>query len=141
MARAEITFDLDHPPERVFDYVADVRNEARWQKDMLSVEMIGGGPVGERTEFDTVYRLFGPMRLVLQEYRRPTHLVFLGTGPRMWMRFVMDVAPQAAGSQVTFGIDMRPRGVLRPLSPLLRAGLPREMAKRPGQFRDALASA
>lgn len=138
MAKAQITFGLDRPPGVVFDYIADVRNESEWQKDMLSVEKIGEGPVGEGTEFETNYRLFGRMRLVLEDVDRPNHLVFVGTGPRMRMRFVMDIAAQEGGSRVTFALDMRPRGLLLPLGPLLRLGLPRELAKRPDQFRAAL---
>ena len=141
MPTAEITFDLDHPPETVFDYIADVRNEQEWQQDLRRADKITDGPVGDGTVFETDYRLFGKMRLELQDVRRPEHLVFLGSGPRMWMRFVMDVAPRDGGSAVTFALDMRPRGVLRPMAPLLSLGLPREMAKRPEQFRAALAGA
>ena len=141
MATGTITFGVDQPPEVVFDYVADIRNEASWQKDIRSVEKVGDGPVGEGTVFETDYRMFGRMRIVLHDCRRPSHLVFDGEGPRMWMHFVMDVEPRDGGSRVTFALDMRPRGVLRPLGPLLKAGLPRELAKRPEQFRAALASA
>jgi uncharacterized protein YndB with AHSA1/START domain len=140
MAKTTISFDVDEPPERVFDYIADVRNERRWQKDMLSVEKVTDGPVGEGTVFDTRYRAFGRMRLALEDYRRPEHLVFAGRGPRLWMRFVMVVEPRDGGSRVTFDVDMKPRGVLRAFAPLLTLGLPREMAKRPDQFRAALAA-
>jgi carbon monoxide dehydrogenase subunit G len=135
-----ITFDLDVPPERVFDFIADVRNEQSWQTSLQSVEKVGDGPIGDGTVFETRYRAFGPLRLETEEYRRPEHLVFIGTGPRMWMRFEMDVEPREAGSRVTFDVDMRPRGMLRALTPLLSLGLPREMAKRPGQLRAALAA-
>jgi len=141
MATGTVTFDLDQPPEQVFDYIADIRNEAKWQKDMLSVEKLGDGPVGEGTEFDTNYRLFGRMRIVLRDVRRPEHVAMDGEGPRMRMHFTMDVAPHEGGSRVTFLLDMRPRGVLAPLGPLLTLGLPRELAKRPEQFRAALANA
>jgi len=140
MPETQITFDLDYPPGTVFDHIADVRNESRWQHDLKSAEKVTDGPVGEGTVFETDYRLFGKMRLELQDVRRPEHLVFVGAGPRMWMRFVMDVAARDAGSRVSFQLEMRPRGALRLLSPLLAAGLPREMAKRPDQFRAALAS-
>jgi uncharacterized protein YndB with AHSA1/START domain len=136
-----ISFELPEPPERVFDYIADVRNEEKWQKDLRRVEKTSDGPVGNGTTFDTEYRGFGPMLLTLQEYRRPEHLVFLGEGPRMWMRFVMDVAPAGSGSRVTFFIDMKPRGAFKLFTPLLALGLPKEMAKRPEQFRAALAAA
>jgi uncharacterized protein YndB with AHSA1/START domain len=134
-----ISFGLDEPPERVFDYIADVRNELRWQKDLLRAEKTGPGPLGDGTTFDTEYRGFGRMTLTLSEYRRPEHLVFLGEGPRMWMRFEMDVAERPGGSQVTFAIDMRPQGAFKLFTPLLSLGLPKEMAKRPQQFREALA--
>jgi hypothetical protein len=81
------------------------------------------------------------MGLTLEDVRRPQHLVFVGEGPRMWMRFVLDVAPNDAGSTVRSQLDMRPRGILSLFAPLLRVGLPRELAKRPGQFRAALAAA
>src|SRR5581483_5133103 len=103
MARAEITFDLDHPPEEVFDCIADVRNELRWQKDIKRAEKVTEGPLGEGTVFEADYRLFGPMRLELKDVRRPEHLVFDGVGPRMRMTFVMDVASVGAGgSRVSF---------------------------------------
>jgi uncharacterized protein YndB with AHSA1/START domain len=142
MARTRITFDLDHPPEQVFDYIADVRNELEWQHDLRRAEKVTDGPIGEGTVFETDYRLFGKMRLDLEDVQRPQHLVFLGDGPRMWMRFVLDVAARDAGSRVTFDVDMRPKGAFKLVAvPMLAAGLRREMAKRPGQFRDALAAA
>jgi carbon monoxide dehydrogenase subunit G len=140
MANTEISFDLDHPPEDVFDYIADVRNELRWQKDLKRAEKVTDGPVGDGTVFETDYRLFGPMRLTLEEVRRPEHLVFVGEGPRMSMNFVLDVSAREGGSRVSFKVDMQPRGSLKPFAPLLRFGLPREMAKRPAQFRAALAA-
>jgi uncharacterized protein YndB with AHSA1/START domain len=139
MPTASISFHLDQPPERVFDYIADIRNEREWSKDMKRAELATDGPLGDGSVFETDYRGFGAMRIELQEYRRPEHLVFAGDGPRMRMRFVMDVAPQDGGSRVTFGIDMQPRGPMKVMTPLLKLGMPRELAKRPQQFRDALA--
>ena len=141
MPTATISFDLDDPPERVFDYIADVRNEQRWQKDMLRAEKTSDGPLGDGTTFDTEYRGFGRMTLTLREYRRPEHVVIDGDGPRVRMHFVMDVvARDGGGSHVTFFIDMRPRGPFTLVTPLLALGMPREMAKRPAQFRAALAA-
>jgi uncharacterized protein YndB with AHSA1/START domain len=133
-----ITFHLDAPTERVFDYVADIRNEAEWSKDITSVRLVGDGPVGQGTEFDTVYRGFGAMRLVISEYRRPEHLVIDGDGPRIAMHFELDLAPEGGGTSVTMLVDMKLRGAFKALEPMLKLGMPREMAKRPGQFAAAL---
>src|SRR4051794_14890744 len=108
MPTTSITFDLDQPPETVFHYIADIRNESEWSKDMKSAVLVGDGPLGDGSVFETEYRMFGKMRIVLSEYRRPEHLVFDGDGPKMAMHFVMDIAPTETGSsRVTFFIDMR----------------------------------
>jgi hypothetical protein len=87
---------------------------------MLRAEKTSDGPVGDGTTFETAYRGFGRMALTIREYRRPEHVVVDGDGPRVRMHFVMDVAARdAGGSHVT---------------------LPREMAKRPAQFRAASAA-
>jgi uncharacterized protein YndB with AHSA1/START domain len=132
------TFHLDAPPERVFDYIEDVRNEAEWSEDIETVTMVGAGPVGEGTVFDTEYRGFGPVRLELREYRRPDHLVFVGDGSRVEMHFSLDLEREDGGSRVTMDVDIRPRGAFRLLTPVLKLGMPREMAKRPGQLRAVL---
>jgi hypothetical protein len=109
MPATTIAFDLEDPPERVFDYVADSATSG----------------AGRRTS---------------SGWRRRA-LVFLGEGPRMWLRFAMDVAARdGGGSHVTFAVDMRPQGAFKLFSPLLSLGLPREVAKRPQQFREALAA-
>ena len=129
-----ITFHLDAPPERVFDYIADIRNEAEWSKDITSVKLVTDEPIGEGTEFDTVYRGFGAMHLEISEYRRPEHLVIDGDGSRMGMHFEMNLVPEGEGTSVTMTVDMRMRGVWRAMEPMLKLGMPREMAKRPKQF-------
>ena len=129
-----ITFHLDAPPERVFDYIADIRNEAEWSKDITSVELVSDGPIGQGTEFDTVYRGFGEMRLVISEYRRAAHLTIDGDGPRLAMHFAMDLAPDGDGTIVTMLVDMKFRGAFKALSPMIKLGMPREMAKRPKQL-------
>jgi hypothetical protein len=98
-----IAFHLDAPPERVFDYIADIRNEAEWSKDITSVALVGDGP-------------------------------------RIAMHFAMDLAPEGDGTNVTMTVDMRLHGAWRPLAPMLKLGMPREMAKRPKQFGAALAA-
>lgn len=138
MPKHTLTFHLDVPPERVFDYIADVRNEAEWSPEIKSVEKVGDEPVGDGTVFETVYRGFGRLRIVLTEYRRPEHLFFDCEGPRIHMDFAMDVAPADGGSSVTMLVEMRLRGVFKLLTPVLAAGLPREMAKRPAQFSAVL---
>ena len=42
---------LDCSPERAFDYLSDLGNEAEWNPDMDHIEKLTDGPVGVRTKW------------------------------------------------------------------------------------------
>ena len=50
MARIEGEIVIDRPVEEVFDFVADERNEPRYNPQMLRAEQISSGPIGLGTE-------------------------------------------------------------------------------------------
>ena len=51
MARIEGQIVINRPVEVVFDFVADERNEPRFNPQMRRVEQISAGPIGLGTEF------------------------------------------------------------------------------------------
>jgi uncharacterized protein YndB with AHSA1/START domain len=51
MARVEGEIIIHRPVEEVFDFVADERNEPRYNPRMLDVELITDGPIGLGTRF------------------------------------------------------------------------------------------
>jgi hypothetical protein len=51
MARIEGDVVINRPVEEVFDFVADQRNEPRYNPRMLRAEKISPGPIGLGTRF------------------------------------------------------------------------------------------
>ena len=80
MSTATFHAHMDRSAEELFDLLADVRNEPRWQPDVIEVTKVSDGPVGAGTEFDGRYRGFGEMRIQVTEYERPGHLRFTAEG-------------------------------------------------------------
>jgi uncharacterized protein YndB with AHSA1/START domain len=77
MARVEGEIIISRPVEEVFDFVADERNEPRYNPRMLSAEKTSDGPVGAGTRFRTELKTMGrPMPMVVEftGYERPRRL-------------------------------------------------------------------
>jgi uncharacterized membrane protein len=51
MAQVEGEIVIERPIEDVFDFVADERNEPRYNPQMISVEQLSDGPIGLGTQF------------------------------------------------------------------------------------------
>ncbi|WP_083266460.1 SRPBCC family protein [Arthrobacter sp. U41] len=68
---------IGRPPSEVFDFVADERNEPRYNPRILRVEKVTGGAIGNGTQFKvttTSRRRLLTMLLETTEYHRPTRL-------------------------------------------------------------------
>ena len=59
MAPVEGEIIINRPVQEVFDFVADERNEPRYNPRMLSVEQISDGPIGAGTRFRTKPKAIG----------------------------------------------------------------------------------
>jgi hypothetical protein len=52
-------FFINRPPAEVFAYVTHIPNNAEWQKDVLSAEILSEGPVGVGTKASLTRRAMG----------------------------------------------------------------------------------
>ena len=74
MARVEGEITINRPVEGVFDFVADERNELRYNPRMVRAELISEGPIGVGTRFRAELRTMGrtvPMTVEFTGYERP----------------------------------------------------------------------
>lgn len=126
------------PAEEVFDFLADTRNEQRWNPNVVRVVKTSTGPVGRGSTFEGRYRRGGTMRFEITHYDRPARLGFRGGGRRMGLVATVEVTPEAGGTAVSMRGEMSPRGVLRLLGPLMRPILERQYADVVRRFRDAI---
>src|SRR4029450_5389634 len=56
------TIEIDRPPEDVFAYATDLVRFGEWQKDVVRLELHGGGPLGGGSRFTTTRQLGGVAR-------------------------------------------------------------------------------
>ena len=122
MARVEREIIIERPVEEVFDFVDDEGNEPRYNPRMVHAEQISSGPIGVGTKFQTELRTMGwtmPMTVKFTGFERPRRLESNTTSPMMETEGALRFDPVPGGTRMRWWWDVRPRGVLRLMSPLV----------------------
>lgn len=108
------------PPERVFDTVADARNEPAYNPDMAHAEKLTSGPIGAGTRFRTSIGRAGTEYLIeWTDYDRPRRLGQHTTSPMMETSGTMTFAPEGEGTRMSWDWQVHPKGAFRLLGPLV----------------------
>lgn len=126
---------VDRPAEEVFDFLADVRNEERWNPNVVRIESASDGPLAVGDTFEGVYRRGGRMRFELVEALRPRRLVFHGGGRQMTLLATLELERVDSATRVRMKGELRPRGLLKLLAPLVRGPIERQYGTVAESFR------
>ena len=122
MARVEGEIIIYRPVEEVFDFVADERNEPRYNPLMRDAEQISEGPIGVGTRFRTELETMGrtmPMIVEFTGYERPRRLASVTRSSMMETEGALTFESVPGGTRMRWSWDVRPRGVLRLMAPLV----------------------
>ncbi len=122
MARIEGQITIGRPVEVVFDYVADQTNEPRYNPKMVRAEKETAGPIGKGTRFRSAVRSGGRTAEMLIEntgYDRPRLLVSTTTMKQMDIAYTLKFEPVSDGTRMRWCGEVRPKGGLRLLGPLV----------------------
>ena len=111
MTVIESTVLIQRPPEEVFDYLSDPRNELEWNPKVKVMEKLTDGPVGVGTTFRAKWTKSGVVTLECREYDRPRHWRFVNGGP-LSVDFSVDLTPESGGTRFTSRFDATPHGFL-----------------------------
>jgi uncharacterized protein YndB with AHSA1/START domain len=119
MAPLVSTIEIARPPEEVFAFATDPLRFAEWQRDVVSVRMVGD------SRFTTTRRISGADRTMTQEITRnepPRFWAAQGVdGPiRPHATIAVEPANDGTRSRVTFSLDFEGHGLGVPLVPLVR---------------------
>jgi hypothetical protein len=129
------TVTIARPVDEVFDAMADARNEIHWNDQVSASSLVGSEPIGGGSEFRTVNR-GRPYRARISRYERPASLGFDVTGDTMDIRAEFRfLAEGPAAASLTASFDMRPKGVMRVLLPLMSPLLRRDFPKQGEAFK------
>ena len=135
-ARGEVR--IEAPPEAVFDYLADARNEPHWLPGAKRVMKATDGPVDLRTRFEGEYARAGRVALELVEFERPRRLTFRAKARLVEFDDVVELTPDGSGTRLTARMVAQPRGVMRLLSPMMAKTMRQQFAANWTHLRDAL---
>ena len=124
MARVEDEIIIHRAIEEVFDFVADERNEPRYNSRMVSAVMISDGPIGLGTRFRAELKTIGrtmPMTVEFTGYERPWRLASLTRSSMMETEGAVTFESVPDGTRMRWSWDVRPRSVLRLMAPVVGA--------------------
>jgi hypothetical protein len=121
MARIEGEIMISRPVGEVFDFVADERNEPRYNPRMVRAEMLTPEPVGLGSRFRADMRTRPRPVVTTTEntgYDRPRRLASTTRLATMDIRGALTFDPVPGGTRMRWSWDMVPRGLLKLMSPL-----------------------
>ena len=122
MAKIEGQITIGRPVEVVFDYVADQTNEPQYNPNMVRAEKETEGPIGKGTRFKSAVRSGRRTVELLIEttgYDRPRLLTSSTTMKQMDIAYTLTFEPVADGTRLRWSGEVRPKGGLRLLGPLV----------------------
>ena len=138
--RLDMKVRVNAPVDQLFELMADPETEESWNPDALEVRRIDRGPIGPGAQWQGRYKGIGTVHIKLDEYEPPSRLVFSITGSRMDMHWAFRLAPDGAATQLGAAAELRPKGAMRLLSPLMGPMMRRTFSQRPDQLAAGVAA-
>lgn len=113
---------IARPVEDVFDFVADERNEPKYNPRMVRAEKLTPGPVRRGTRWvATVMSRGRPLDMAMEvtEYDRPARLATMTMMSTAQVNGALTFQPDPAGTRMRWSWDLRPKGLFRLLTPVI----------------------
>jgi carbon monoxide dehydrogenase subunit G len=122
MATIEGEIYIERPPEVVFDFVADERNEPRYNPKMTAVSLVSTPPIGDGSRFTATMksraRTF-TMMIEFTDFERPTRLGSVSTVGPMRTVGALTFEPKGSGTLLSWSWNIRLRGVTKLAAPIV----------------------
>jgi len=121
---------IDSPPEKVFDTLADVRNDARWNSRVSGADLRTPEPIGSGSRFAMVNG-GTPYDVTITTHDRPSRLVLEAHGkPDLTIAYTL--TPAGDGTDLESDFEFRPTGAQKLLftlvGPVIRREIPKQFA-------------
>lgn len=123
--RVSATTKIRATPEQVWDFIADVENDIRWQEAAVWTKVTTPGPVGLGTRVEHVGKMLGmriPTTGAVTVFEPPRRFGYDATvrGLSAPMRMRYEIEPDDAGSRLTLSSESRLAGPMRLLEGVMR---------------------
>ena len=138
MIHAQGSAEIAVPPERVFDYLADARNEPDWLPGAKNIAKTSDGEIGLGTTFRGEYARAGAIEVEIVEFERPSRLTFRGRAKGMTFDDAIRLAPSGAGTRLDAEMRTAPRGLFKLLAPMMGRVIQKQFAANWAHLKRAL---
>jgi uncharacterized protein YndB with AHSA1/START domain len=122
MVKIEGSTVIARPVEEVFDFVADERNEPKYNPRMTRAEKVTTGPIAEGTRWSATVTARGrplDMQIEVTDYARPHRLGSITSMTTAQIQGTVTFEPDPAGTRLRWSWDMRPKGMLKLMGPVI----------------------
>jgi uncharacterized protein YndB with AHSA1/START domain len=122
MARIEQSATVNVPPQKAFDYLADITKHTEWASHLSSAEKTSDGAVAVGSTFATVGKLFGTHQAEVKviELVPNEKIAFEARDDSGHFRHEFVLAPSNGGTTITKAVEpLQTRGPLKLFSPIL----------------------
>jgi uncharacterized protein YndB with AHSA1/START domain len=113
---------INRPIDEVFDFVADERNEPKYNPQMTLAEMVTPGPIGVGSKFHAVMTgaRAADMTIEYTEFDRPRRLGSTTHMSAMDINGTLLFESQGQSTKMKWLWDIEPRGFIKLLGPIVR---------------------
>ena len=122
MAKIHGSTVIARPVEEVFDFVADERNEPKYNRRMVRVDKVTPGPITDGTRWSATVESRGqPIELNIEvtDYTRPSRLASTTRMPAAEIRGAVTFEPAPGGTRMRWSWELQPKGALRLMGPVI----------------------
>ena len=119
MLESRGSVEVNRPPESVFDYLADMRNEPKWLPGASDVRLTSDGEVGPNSTFEGTYARAGAVRCRIKEHDRPHRLAIHGDGKGIAFVDTIVLTSTGAGTRVDAVMQTTPKGLFKLVAPMM----------------------
>jgi uncharacterized protein YndB with AHSA1/START domain len=126
------------PAEKVFDYLADARNEPEWLPGAERVEKVTDGDVGLGTRFKGLYVRAGTVDLELVEFERPRRLTFRAGSRVVAFDDAVTLEERDGETLLRARMEAQPRGPMRVVAPMMARTMRRQFEENWKHLKAAL---
>ena len=120
VAAVENAIDIAAPAEEIFDLIVDVRNEPRWNPQMLRAQMVTPEPVAAGTTFRVTFgRGMGEALIEDTRIDRPRSWTAISRSRALDAQTEGQIHDISGRCEVFLRTQLRPHGFLRLLTPAL----------------------
>lgn len=141
MPKIENTITINRPVEQVFTFVADYRNNVKWQTGVIAAEFTSTGPVGVGTTYKYDAEIMGRKLETSGEltvYDPPKKVAWKSTSGPFPMSGSTIFASVEAGTLVSDTIEAEPGGFFKLAAPLLFKQMQGQTAKDMHKLKEIL---